>query len=380
MAIPLYQRIFEHYRQEIILGSLKHGDRLPSEFEMSELFTVSRITVTRAVKELEQLGLVTRVKGKGTFVHLPQETVAAGTDSYPNLSFGGQLPIISVILPYEENIGYSILRGAEKEAKERGYYVTFHNTSYNVHKEREIIHQLRNDKIHGMIVYPVNSCANLDLFADMLISRFPFVVIDRNIEYLQLPSVVSDNYQGIHDIVKYLIDLGHRNIALVGSQIKEATSIKRRIEGYYQALVGSELRFHEAWVADIALERMDSPKDEQEKIRKTIVNLMSLGKYAPTAIVCINDMTAKKVMKEALSLGIKVPDELSITGFDNLPFCEYLEVPLTTVTQNFSKMGEQAVKLLFENDYAAKEIRQIVLETAIITRQSTCSPKVTARN
>lgn len=373
--IPLYQRIFEHYRQAISDGSLKHGDRLPSEFELSDEFSVSRITATRAVKELERLGLVKRIKGKGTFVHSSQEPLAGQTAADSSSSLRSRLPVISVILPYEEHYGYGILHGAEKEAKERGFYITFHNSASNLLKERDIIRQLQNDEVHGMIVYPVNSFGNTDLYADMLISRFPFVVIDRIIEYLQVPNVVSDNFQGTYDIVKHLIDLGHKNIALVGSEMMAASSVKERIKGYYRALVEAGLSFHPSWVEDIEQNLGDHSLDLDEKVRISLSKLMSLGEHAPTAIACINDITANKVLKEATLLGIKVPEHLSVTGFDNLSFCEYLEVPLTTVSQSFYSMGEQAVKLLFDNDYTAGQTKRMVLETTLIPRQSTCPPK-----
>jgi DNA-binding LacI/PurR family transcriptional regulator len=96
----------------------------------------------------------------------------------------------------------------------------------------------------------------------------------------------------------------------------------------------------------------------------------------PTAIVAYNDGLAIDIMKEAQLEGIKIPEDISITGFDNLSICEHLEVPLTTVEQNFLAMGEQAADLLFQYiDSGKKPTHPVILDVNLMIRQSTAPPK-----
>lgn len=106
-----------------------------------------------------------------------------------------KLPVISVLLPLGLNLGYEILHGVEEECAKNGFYVTYHNTRYNIGLEKELILKLRDDNICGMIVYPCASDKNMDVFSKMIIDKFPIVLVDRTIDGLDLPYVVSNNFQ-----------------------------------------------------------------------------------------------------------------------------------------------------------------------------------------
>jgi GntR family transcriptional regulator of arabinose operon len=375
---PLYQSIMEQYQDQIHSAKLKTGDRIPTEHELAEMFNVSRITAIRAVKELEHLGLVSRTKGKGTFVNDRTDWKSSEAEVANKEKFGHSLPILSIVLPFDEYYGYEILRGAEKAARENGYYVTFHCSSYSTTREREIINKLRKDGVQGIIVYPVSSYHNIDVFGEMIIDRYPFVIIDRNIEGLDVPHVVSNNYQGFHSIVSHLVELGHRKIAFVGSSIREAASITERYKGYCKALINSGISLRPEWVVDLSLETPSLPSGpsagRNASVSEALTKLLSLDHF-PTAITAVNDVIAMIVMKEALQMGITIPDQLSITGFDNLSFCEHLEIPLTTVEQSFFSMGEEAVSMLVHDIKTGKSnARQIVLDIKPIIRESTVQP------
>ncbi len=377
--IPLYQTIVDYFQKELSMGKLSTGDQIPTELELSVMFGVSRITVIRAVKELEHLGLVYRVKGKGSFVTDSNGWQGLAESSETGKG-GSSLPMLSVVLPFNEQLGYDLLTGVEKVCEEAGLYVTFHNSHGDYEREKEIIEKLKTDRVRGIIVYPCSSLRNIDVFSDLLIRKFPFVIIDRNIEGLETPLVVSNNYQGSYDITQHLIQLGHRKIAFVGSSMKQFLSAHDRYRGYCQALVDAEITLRTEWLIDDFCEVVtdkdisagDYPDQYFAAAEIILKRLMAL-EQRPTALVVANDITAMYVVKTALHMGISIPAELSVTGFDNLSFAEHLEVPLTTMEQFFVTMGEKAAAMLV-NQRSGQKPKRIVLDTQLIVRNSTSAP------
>ncbi|MBB6674618.1 GntR family transcriptional regulator [Cohnella nanjingensis] len=381
---PLYQSIVDHFIQQIEGGQLVPGSKLPSEKELMDFFGVSRITVIKALDELSHSSHIYRVKGKGSFVSENSKNDVRIDGSSANGALeDASMKIFSVVLPYSEQIGYEILRGAEKEFEKIGGYVTTHNSEYKPDREREIIQKLRADKVRGIIIYPCSSEHNIDLFGDMLIDGFPFVMIDRDIKELHTPHVYSNNFQGSYDIVSYLIGLGHRHIAFVCSRLREVTSIFMRYRGYCMAQIDAgitlqpELLISDLISSDDPAENNPSEYPEPHFLAasRVIERLMSL-KQPPTAIVADNDYSAMFLMKAAMKMGISIPSQLSITGFDNLPFSNHMDVPLTTVEQSFTKMGEMAARMLIEREGGLQtESNEVILKTSIVIRESTAAPR-----
>ena len=380
----LYQKIIDYYIEQIDSGRIKPGDRIPTEFELADIFQVSRITVTRAVKELENMGLMYRVKRKGTFV---KQYIDPSNLDMNNSNVKGTLlqkmRIISILLPFDERIGYEVLRGAQHECEKHKYYISFHNVEDNTDKERSIIKDIVKNNVDGIIIYP-STCTgykNLDVLSNILIQKIPLVTIDRHIEGLNIPSVACNNYKGIYDVVSHLIQLGHKKIAFVCSAIKETPTILERYKGYCNAMIDAGIILNSKWIVNDFLDlnetgvsTIDHPDVHLDAANRVVERLISLDDK-PTAIVAVNDFTAKFIMEAALKKGISIPGELSITGFDNLWFAENLEVPLTTVEQPFYSMGERAVRELLNtstsDEYSPKRIK---LDTRIIVRKSTAPP------
>jgi len=375
---PLYQTIVDYFHKEFASGRLVSGNQIPTELELSAQFEVSRITVIRAVKELEHLGLVYRVKGRGSFV-ADNKKWGSFTQSYKRTE--PALPMLSVVLPFNEQLGYELLAGVEKVCEQAGLYVSFHNSHGNPEREKEIIGKLRHDNVRGIIIYPCSSLHNIELFSDMLINKFPFVIVDRNIEGVETALVVSNNYQGSYEITQHLIQLGHRKIAFVGTTMKQFLSANERYRGYCQALIDACITLRTEWLID---DFCELPVVKNSKPEELTANLMVSAEIVlkrllalnqpPTALVVSNDVTALYVVKAALLMGIAIPQEMSVTGFDNLPFTGHLEVPLTTVEQYFVTMGEQAAEILVRFKANLKPAKTI-LDTKVIIRDSTAAPK-----
>jgi len=220
---PLYEVIYRSYGEQILDGSLKPGDKLPSETEISELFKVSRITAVRALKELELRKLIYRVKGSGSFVNESD----AISEQQDNMS-ASNLSIISLVMPFEGTYSSDIFTGIEDVAKEKGYFVTIHNTSEDALKEKNVIEEIIERGSHGIIVYPNSASQNLNLYSGLLIDSYPFVVIDKKLPGIETSLVWADNQNAFYNVTKHLFEQGHKRIIFAGTNVYSVSSEMER--------------------------------------------------------------------------------------------------------------------------------------------------------
>lgn len=372
--IPLYKVIFRAYKEKILTGELKPKDKLPTEMEIATIYNVSRITASRALKELELSNLIHRIKGSGSYVNEYEQSIET------NLNLPQEhLSIISLILPFEGNFSSEILQGIEDVAKEKNYFVTFHNSSGIPDIEKQLIEEIISRGSHGIIVYPSSSHENMHLYSSLIIDGYPFVLIDRKIPGMDMPLVLADNQKGFYDITSHLIELGHRRIIFVGTSLFDISSELERYNGFCKAHLDHGVPLipnHFFTESEIRCLPSDYHINEILSMREAhyLFDILDkLDKHTrPTAIAAVNDEAAEIIMKVALEKGLKIPDDYSITGFDNLTFAAHLPVPLTTVAQPAREIGQSAAKELFksiqEPDYEQTITK---IPTEIIIRNST---------
>ena len=190
----------------------------------------------------------------------------------------------------------------------------------------------------------------------------PVVAVDNMFEYTDIDSIVMDNRGGIYDAVKYLYDLGHREIGFIDSYIK-FDNILQRTEGYEKAVERLKLTFKDEYKITIGLTLESAYQDMLIQLNR--------GIKLPTAYVAANDTLAIGVIKALKEFGIQVPEQVSIIGFDDIPYCVGLDKPLTTMKVNRDKLGEQAIKMLIgkinENH---KEGIKLIIRTQLVERES----------
>lgn len=372
----LYSVIVDHLLDSIRTSELRPGDQIPTEQALAQTFNVSRITTNRAVKELEQMGYVYRVQGKGTFV-----TDVGGRDKDVSVT---STRMISLVLPFtrESGSGYQLLHSVERVCGALGHYFTLHNTEEGFQREREtVLGLLASGRTEGIVVYPLTSYSNLDVFSRLAVNGFPFVVLDREIEGIEAPFVGPNNVSGIVAAVEHLVKLGHRRIAYVGDTIHRWTTERERYVGYCQGLIARGIPLDPALIyvfdePDIGgpvqmVRQVDLTQSQSEAALHYFLGL----EEPPTAIVAVNDILAVSLVKTALSLGIDIPGYISIVGFDDLPISNHLEVPLTTVRQPFGEIGETVIRVLhdrMETPHGAIDKHRLACE--LVRRDSTAPP------
>ncbi len=176
-----------------------------------------------------------------------------------------------------------------------------------------------------------------------------------------MPNVHSDNLAGAITAMEYLIGLGHRRIAFLAGR-PDLESAQRREQGYHEALATAGIDF------DPDLVRVGGY--ELETSREPARQLLELAD-PPTAIFAANDLSAIQTMNVARSLGLSVPEDVSVIGFDNIPESALTDPPLTTIDQSIQTMGEEAVRLLVDLlNGVTDRPHQITLPTKLVERQS----------
>ncbi len=250
-----------------------------------------------------------------------------------------------------------LVRAVEDAAGAAGYHLLL-VTSHNIpRREVAAIRTLQERRVDAIIVI---SPRGADLYGPLLERLdIPLVLINNSLPHPRVRSVRADNKQGARLAVEYLLDLGYRRIAFVGGPGR-GRSAHERLQGYVEALQAAGL------MPDTTLLFPGSGKpDDGRRAVRAMFDLTT----PPDAVLCYNDLTAFGVLAEAWSAGIRVPHDLAVVGFDNIPFSELTSPPLTTVTQPTEEMGHAAVALALRLR-RGEDVRDMVFDCTLVERES----------
>jgi len=336
---PLYKRIYNDLAENIRSGVLKPGDRLPTEAQLMTTYGVSRITASRAMSELAKDGLIVRTRKIGSVV--AQEPAPP-----PFATFEEEL--IPLVVPINATDAGDLINGIQQRAQEYGFVIPLYNTNRDLNTERQVLEDLLKKDIGGLICYPLESYRNIDVYLEFLKRQIPIVFLDRPIGGIRVPVVASDNFSAGYDMTSMLIRKGHRRLAFVSYSTSSYTT-NQRLQGFLQAQWDVGIRpapehiLHLNRYTPTNLMMTENNTDSERAVREMLQQLMDTSQ-PPTALMCEHDMLASYVERQAHLLHISIPRALSVTGFDNQSFCDHVEVPLTSVAQNFYQIGQKAVE------------------------------------
>lgn len=356
---PLYCRLKEIIRQKIISGELPAGARIASERDICETYGVSRITAIRTLSDLVSEGLIFREQGKGTFVadiapdHNKTFTIGVGLHDPGYL----MLPFFSCIIAGMTEVG-----GTE------GYRVQLIATNGQRQGDEQSLYSrvLEQKEVDGLVVvdYVVSDSDLIDLKSHGL----PIVLLERAVPGHDFCSVVLDNRGGAFQLVEHLSELGHRDIGFVAVSSLAHPPTRERYEGLRSALEVRGLEFHPEWI----IVEHEAQKG-QDILQPGLAGLISL-KHRPTALICYDDAVALKTIYILRSLGFKVPQDMSITGFDNFPQSEHTVPRLTTVDSHLMDLGREAARMLIAQMRGEKLVRRRHVGPATIVIRDSVAP------
>jgi GntR family transcriptional regulator of arabinose operon len=354
--IPLYIQLRTFVLEQIQQHLWQSGDRLPSENELANQFGVSRITVKNALKTLVKEGLIYRVQGRGSFVTAPGsgEPTLLSAESSPNTP-----PLIAYLMPWLRNsFTANLLSGVEEEMVKSGFNVLFYRTHDSQQKEKELIHQVIQLGVKGIIIFPVDGEHYNEELVQLTLSRFPIVLIDREMRGIAANSVCSDHSGGAYVATKHLIEQGHHQIAFITSSQHGTISVEERLVGYEKALSDHGLPIHHN------LRLLHAGAIEIESF------LMEHNEI--TAIFAENTGTGNNVIHIAAKLNLPIPERLSLVFFDDFEYSELSRIPPTVIVQQEEEIGKEAARLLISLiNNPMQERKKIVLPSHLIVRQST---------
>lgn len=278
---------------------------------------------------------------------------------------------IGLIIPDMNNLFFNRLAiGVEHYAYQLGYSVLFCNIDDRSDKCFDYLNNLMSRCVDGIIVIPpfdINVNHNNETMLRMFNeSRTPMILLDRAVSNVFCDFVTFDNKQGGFIATEHLIKLGHKKIGCI-TGLLEAGSARTRYDGYAEAM-----RLYGLPVDPALVYHGDYKIDSGEKGAQELI------KNGATAIFASNDMMAFGLYRYALSLGIKIPSELSVVGFDNIFLCDTLSVPLTSIEQPAELMGKRACELLLgkiDAEPGLSSPRDYFFTPMLVERDSTAPPR-----
>jgi GntR family transcriptional regulator, arabinose operon transcriptional repressor len=354
---PKYREIFDRLVADIRSGRYKPGQRFPSEAALVTRFEASRITVGRAVRELQQSGFVDRVAGSGTFVR------DRAQQSREGLLFGLIIPDLG-----ETEIFEPICQGIARSNAAAGHALLWAHAdageSDRAKQALELCRQSISRSVAGVFFAPLELDArakqvNRHVLESLRKAGIPVVLLDRRPEEpssgMRCDLVGIDNHRAGFLATEHVLNAGARRVVFA-SFSQQASSVDSRIRGYRDALAMHGRESVAEWVFPyLKGEALPLPS------KKTRFD----------AVVCANDKIAGGVMHSLLNRGVRIPEDVRIVGIDDVAYASLLPVPLTTVHQPCHDIGEAALHTMLERiDRPRTTARNVLLDCWFFVRRS----------
>lgn len=277
----------------------------------------------------------------------------------------GETKTIGLILPDSANPFFAeVGRAIENAAFRSQYSVILCNTEGDQAKERVYTEVLQNKQVDGLIFVAAGD--QPDALQEIAARGLPVVVIDRDCSQPELDTVITDNFEGGRQAGSHLAQIPNLRAACITGP-SNLTPSAQRFVGFQQALHEAGIELREEWV----LRGDFHPHSGYQAALHWLK-----AAQRPNAIFCCNDMMAIGVLRAAAELGVTVPQELEVIGFDDIELASYTHPPLTTVAQPKTQIGETAVRLLLERIADVwLPARREILPTTLIIRKTTHEEK-----
>jgi GntR family transcriptional regulator of arabinose operon len=352
-----YQVIKQEIRSWILSGKIRANEQVTIEIELAKLFDSSRNTVRQAIGELVNEGYLYRIQGKGTFV--------SNLINKPQLDSRNIGLITSHLF---SNIFPNIVQGAENVLRKKDYGLILASTD-NIHlKERECLESCLTKSLQGLIIEPTLSALpnpNIEYYLSLEEKGIPYIMTNSSYLQIDAPALILDDEKGSFLAVEHLVGLGHKRIA--GIFHREVLQGTLRMKGFINALkyFGVPLRSQLIGMYN-ALEKLERPS----LLLRSMFELPANDR--PTAVVCFNDEIVVSLLDTIREMGLGIPEDLSIVGFDDSYLATATEVKITSVVHPKEEMGRLAAQILL--DSIEKNITRpngFVFEPKLVIRQST---------
>ncbi len=255
-----------------------------------------------------------------------------------------------------------VISSMERVLYAKKYNLIICNVGENSTKEREYLELLVSKSVDGLLVAPVKEEKNLSIYRKLVRHGIKLVFFDRLVDSIQTDAVIVDNEAATYEAVRYLAKFGHKKIGAIYGIEKSYTGAER-LKGFLEAIKDFELDARKEWIR--------SGEFKEDVSYERALEILSM-KERPSAIIAMNNFTTLGVMRAVKELGIKVPDELSVMGFDDAEWMKVCSPSVTTIIQPTDVIGMTAATLLLdaiEGDETRKP-QHVVLKATLLKRES----------
>ena len=325
----------------------------PTLKELASTTGMSIATVSRALSQPEKVKYSTRMK------------VEAAKREFQQQNINKRSGIIGMIVPDLSNQFFPLmLEGVGSISSEYGTTIMLCNSNGSTKDEENALRKLLDIKADGIIYITTGEPSALlrEIVANEIV---PVIFLDRNPGLKRLNLITTDNKNGMFQATRYLVTLGHRRIIYLGGK-EETSTDKDRLQGFKEAIKESGIDENQC--------KETHADYSYQKAFDIISSMISNHNISYTAIAAANDTMAMGAMKALRTAGLKVPEDISIIGYDDIPSAAFND--LTTVRQPFEEMGRTAIMQLMAAiaDFSAPK-KITVLPSSIVFRNSCAVPK-----
>ena len=356
-----YEEIIDKIINWAITEKYKPNDKLPTESELMSLFNVSRHTVRRAISDLNAQQYVYRIQGSGIYL----------SDWKQNSIHLKKNKNIGVLTTHISNYIFpDIIRGIENTLYAESYSLLLSSTSNNIMLENSNLKNLLAHKIDGLILEPTKSAYqihNLEYLNSIISKNIPIIMINASYYEINVPSLRVNDFNGGIMATKHLISLGHTNIMGI-FKVDDSQGL-HRMNGFITECQNNEIPPSPNQILTYLSEEVETVLPQRIEVALKSVK-------RPTGIFCYNDEIAYMVLSIANKLELKIPDDLSIIGFDDSMLSKIMDPKLTSITHPKEQMGKDAANLIIKlvnNNNKFDESDFILYEPSIVIRNSTAS-------
>ncbi len=325
--------------------------------DIAKMACVSHMTVSRVVNNDPRVREETRNK----ILNLIKK-VGFKPDARARAFASKKSNLVGLIVSNISNPFYAALaRGVEDKAHDAGYHVVFSSIQNKYAQYEMIVNFMLSAGVDGIIF--ASARLREPVIKKLINERFPLVLVNRKLKGENFSYVGLDNVRGAYEITQHLINLGYKQIAIITGSSNLSTGIER-LKGYQQALKDNGIEFTENYVIQGPYNRTTGYEGA-----KTFINM----KNRPEAIFFGgNDYIAMGVIDAIYELGLRIPEDIALVGFDDTEFASNQRIKLTTVSQRQYEMGNLAVQILI--DYIEKKqmdyVHKVILEPRLTIRNS----------
>jgi len=336
--------------------------RSASVKDVAAVAGVSMGTVSNVINRPERVSARTRAR----VLEAMRDLGFVRNESARQLRAGSSRVLAYVMLDAGNPFFTDVAQGVEDVAEDNDLSVFLCNSAQRGERERSYLTRLEEQRVQGVLITPVDPH---DPLIDELVRRGTAVVlVDRTLDGSPACSVAVDDVLGGRLAVEHLLDLGHERIAFVGGP-ERIGQVRDRREGARRAMAAAGRRR-----AELVTVGTDALTVAEGRTAAARIAAMP-RKVRPTAVFCANDLLALGLLQHCVDLGVRVPHELAIVGYDDIDFAAAAAVPLTSMRQPRRELGRTAARLLIDEASNPDHKHQQVLFTPELVARATTGPR-----